>query len=319
VEWSNTVNDLSFATYGPGKHLVFDNLGGARNSAVDVVGATQQLDNALCSQTPHPVIVGVKLGSTDARGSPGHFVLVTGADGSGDYTIFDPATGTGGSLNTDYLGEFSTRGIVRDPSTDVSGLNIDAGANISLLVTDASGNRTGADPASGNPLQEIPGSAYFVDRLDNDVTGAIATNPSHTVVIPTPKQGAFTIAAQGLGTGPYSVVVRGFSQDGSPQPPILIDGNAVPGSTTTYTVNYVSTPGATSAVAFSAFAAKAEIATGFHPGFEVRGSFTLGAGSSGIAPDTQPVTLTLGSFSTTIPAGSFKRHASLDSHVRGLS
>jgi hypothetical protein len=177
------------------------------------------------------------------------------------------------------------------------------------MVTNSAGQRTGADPVSGNPLQEIPGSAYFVDRLDNDVTGVIDPNPSHSVVIPTPKQGTFTIAAQGLTTGPYVIAVRGFSQDGTPQPSILINGNAAPGSTTTYSINFVSTPGTTSALNFSAFRAEAEVATGSRPGFEVRGSFTLGAGSNGITPDTQPVTFTLGSFSLTIPTGSFKsRH-----------
>jgi hypothetical protein len=311
VDWDAAVRDASNYT------LKFDDLGGFRSSIFDPVGARQLLDEALCRQPAHPVIVGVKLNSLGMGGSPGHFVLVTGRDEDGNYTILDPATGTTGSLGTAYANEFSTRGIVRDPPGDISALDIGTGSNVSLLVTDAVGNRTGSDPATGNPLQEIPGSAYFVDRLDNDVTGAVDSNPSHMILIPTPKQGTFAIVAQGLNTGPYSVVIRGFSQDGSPQPPILINGNAVPGSATTYTINYASAPGANSAVNFSAFAAKAEIETGSHPGFQVRGSFTLGAGSSGITPNTQPVTLILGSFATTIPAGSFERHASGDYAFEG--
>jgi hypothetical protein len=41
--------------------------------------------------------------------------------------------------------------------------------------------------------------------------------------------------------------------------------------------------------------------------FAVAGEFTLGTGSNGIAPPTEPVQLKLGTFSTTIPAGSFKK------------
>ncbi len=58
-------------------------------------------------------------------------------------------------------------------------------------------------------------------------------------------------------------------------------------------------------VAFSAFSAQLEIQSGPPPGFETQGSFTLEAGSSGINPPTQNVTLQIGSFSITIPAGSF--------------
>jgi hypothetical protein len=56
--------------------------------------------------------------------------------------------------------------------------------------------------------------------------------------------------------------------------------------------------------AFSAFNAEADI--GRHE-FEVHGSFTLGPGSDGIAPLSENVTLKLGSFSITIPVGSFHR------------
>ena len=41
--------------------------------------------------------------------------------------------------------------------------------------------------------------------------------------------------------------------------------------------------------------------------FEVKGTFTLGAGSDGIHPLTEEVTLQVGTFAATIPAGSFRR------------
>ena len=55
---------------------------------------------------------------------------------------------------------------------------------------------------------------------------------------------------------------------------------------------------------FSAFHAGGEIEGNE---FEVQGGFTLGAGTNGIHPLTEAVVLQLGSFSVTIPSGSFKR------------
>ena len=54
--------------------------------------------------------------------------------------------------------------------------------------------------------------------------------------------------------------------------------------------------------------AEAEITTGPRPGFELRGTFTAAPGGGDIAPDVQPVSLVLGNFSTTIPAGSFRKN-----------
>jgi hypothetical protein len=55
---------------------------------------------------------------------------------------------------------------------------------------------------------------------------------------------------------------------------------------------------------FSAFNAGGEIEGN---DFEIQGGFMLGAGTNGINPLTETVVLQLGSFSVTIPSGSFKR------------
>jgi len=54
---------------------------------------------------------------------------------------------------------------------------------------------------------------------------------------------------------------------------------------------------------FSAFNAGGEIEGSE---FEIQGGFTLGTGSNGIHPLTEGVVLQLGTFSVTIPSGSFK-------------
>lgn len=59
-------------------------------------------------------------------------------------------------------------------------------------------------------------------------------------------------------------------------------------------------------IPFASFAAKVEIELSIGQ-FEVNSTFTLGAGSNGIAALTEDVHLQVGAFSTTIPAGSFKQ------------
>jgi hypothetical protein len=61
----------------------------------------------------------------------------------------------------------------------------------------------------------------------------------------------------------------------------------------------------TSLVPFATSFAKLEITTG---GFDLNESFTLGTNSNGIDPVTENVTLQIGTFSVTIPAGSFKQN-----------
>lgn len=61
-------------------------------------------------------------------------------------------------------------------------------------------------------------------------------------------------------------------------------------------------------VSFAAFAPQTEITLGplaNDDEFEVKAPFTLGASSDGVAPLTEAVTIQVGSFSATIPAGSF--------------
>lgn len=62
-------------------------------------------------------------------------------------------------------------------------------------------------------------------------------------------------------------------------------------------------------IPFLAFSAKLEIGLEHKPNkdpFELLSSFTLGSASNGIKPAIEPVTLKIGTFTTTIPASSFK-------------
>jgi 6-phosphogluconolactonase len=64
------------------------------------------------------------------------------------------------------------------------------------------------------------------------------------------------------------------------------------------------------AVPFAAFRLRTKIDVDRKTSFKVDGGFTLGSGSDGINPLTEDVTLQVGTFSTTIPAGSFREKRS---------
>jgi hypothetical protein len=51
--------------------------------------------------------------------------------------------------------------------------------------------------------------------------------------------------------------------------------------------------------------------------FRLDGKFTLAPDSDGIDPQTEPVTLTIGDWSVTIPAGSFKKHDDYHQKIDG--
>jgi len=61
------------------------------------------------------------------------------------------------------------------------------------------------------------------------------------------------------------------------------------------------------ATPFATSSAKLDITAGPPQGFDLNESFTLGANSNGINPLTEDVTLQIGPFSVTIPAGSFQK------------
>jgi hypothetical protein len=91
-----------------------------------------------------------------------------------------------------------------------------------------------------------------------------------------------------------------FTIDEIPEPTLV--GSAY----TLYIGEFTATPVGPVLVPFSAFTASADISRRQSGRFELRGRFTLGAGSNGINPVTEAVILQLGNFTAQIPSGSFK-------------
>ena len=275
VNWGPATRDASDPTnpassFPKPKQMRFDTLGGAKYSRNDSIlsptGAFKQVNDALCGIDPHPVIVGVAglkpnncvpSGGLPAPSDPGHFVLVTGkqidSGGTLHYSIIDPSCASNTSLDV-FNNEFVTRGVVKDPPGDISELDIGVDNNADLIVADPTGNLTGRDPNLGTILQAIPGSAYFSDSIDDDVTGMSGTNVDRQIPIFQPQQGTFNINVNGTKLATYSLSIRAFSQDGSAQPSILLQGVAGPGSTTLYRVQFASSAGSvSSAVLLASF------------------------------------------------------------------
>ena len=224
--------------------------------------STEVLDQLLCQGVP--VIVGIHL-SKEKLGheKPGHYVLVTGKQGN-KYKIVDPGQRANTTLDPndgfsirgqvvdaghrsvttrDPNDGFSIRSQVVDPPGDVSALNLSVG-DAELLIIDPTGNRTGFDSTSGTIREEIPRSTHFIDSLEDDLTGAAATEVSYSVPMFQPQQGTYQVVLIGLELGTYTLSISSFSQDGSPQPAVAVSGMTQPGLESTYVIAYSSTPGA---------------------------------------------------------------------------
>jgi hypothetical protein len=209
------------------------------------VEARALVDAELCSG--HPVIVGVKL-VFDANGTPtpGHYVLITGKQ-NGQYLIADP--GSGATDLTAYSNQFALRGSVKDPPGDISALAVSVVGPVDVAVTDDFGRRTGVESPGAPPLHEIPRAVYFRDSLENDVTGAADTGVTRSVDMFQPSAGIYRIAVSGLGTGPYTLTITPFRQDGSAESPIVIEGQGAANTTSTFVLDYANLPGTSSGVA----------------------------------------------------------------------
>jgi Leucine-rich repeat (LRR) protein len=208
----------------------------------------EHLDRLLCKG---PVIVGVKFETRDGKYGAGHYVLVTGHQ-DGKYTIVDPGYSAKTTL-ADWGNEFSIRGVVtsagtRATSCEGAAVASDAAPSLgemiigiddqSILVTDELGRETGFDAVAGEVKEEIPGSVYYVDALDDDTTGALGEDYSAFVVIWQPAPGSYQINVTGMETGSYTVTYSSFSRDGTLGAPVLLSGFADVGGVYPYTVQY---------------------------------------------------------------------------------
>ncbi len=216
------------------------------NSATASQAANNYLDHVLC-ELGRPVVVGVFNNPSTGAACSGvcHFVLVTGKQTDGKYTIADPGNGSHTTLDA-YGNRFETRGYIPSaalrPSPDVPAasiterLSVSASGRVTLLVVDPAGNRTGIDPVSGSRTEGIPNSTHFMDSLTDDVTGDLSNDVSHSVYVGEPSPGRYEIRLTVSQGGPFRISATTFFASGAHATPLFIDGVGVQGQTLVYYV-----------------------------------------------------------------------------------
>jgi hypothetical protein len=192
----------------------------------------------------------------------------------------------------------SLRELLALDQTFGDGLHLFTAGN-DIVFDEGTGTLLLADGLSHSVLEVDPSTSPAGVRTLFSSSGAIALDGStNTVFIAT----GFSIFAAPRTGGSLSLVASGFTFLAD-----VVVGNSTAGlghslfavdkrRNTVYEISRAAVP-------FAAFNAKVEIE---RDEFEVKGSFTLGAGSNGINPPAEDVTLQIGTFSITIPAGSFK-------------
>jgi hypothetical protein len=187
--------------------------------------------------------------------------------------------------------------VIKDPNTPQA-LGIYTGAPVEFILTDPLGRRTGFDPATNTSYQDIPASDYSTSVYCDELNFSFCKPPFKALDMANQMAGQYMLDIIGTGNGDFTVEVRASDAAGN-WIAQTYSGTTAPGASSRFTFQ----GGVTT---FATFSANVAINNGLNQ-FAVGGQFTLGLGSSGIDPLTQPVTLQVGAFSITIPAGSFQR------------
>ena len=159
---------------------------------------------------------------------------------------------------------------------------------MSYILTDPQGRRTGYDPVHDVSYREIPEAMYRIDSCERDQWTVLE--------VANRLAGRYTLDV--FGSGAFKVSVLGWGVSGH-WLTYAFEGTVAPGGSSRFTF-----PG--DVTTFAAFKATVKINSG-SGAFEVNGTYTLGPGGT-ISPTTQDVTIAVaGVLSATIPAGSFRQ------------
>lgn len=295
-------------------------------STLSTADPTQTLVNILRNGVP--VILPIQ----GSSGMEKHWVVVTGFNSQASMPLAQFLVNDPGEIKTTTLADVATAGYaVKDgitPTTVQNSLNtinrwrvytrvdkplgtVDAitaqalgvysDAPVELILTDPQGRRTGFDPVTSTSFLDIPTSDYSTSAYCDELGSSGCNSPFKTLEVGNQMPGQYTLDVIGNGSAAFTVSLR--ASDAS--------GNFI-----TQTYSGITASGVSSrftfegaVTTFAAFSSTVAIKSSKNE-FAVGGQFTLGTGSTGINPLTQPVTLQVGSFLITIPAGSFQ----LDSH-----
>lgn len=177
-----------------------------------------------------------------------HYVLAYGeAQGSGKYKIDDP-----GHRNYRDLSPYHSiyDGIFAYSSTQTppQALLITGHSPIELILTDASGNKTGFDPVSGQAFDEIPNASYRTERIAADDDSGQIDSEIKVLEVPLAPDGTYMVRVTGTGRGPYTLDFRGYDSNAATSVQ-SVNGMASMGSVAEFQVDYSATPGSQVTVA----------------------------------------------------------------------
>ena len=177
----------------------------------------------------------------------------------------------------------------------------------SLSIIDTGSNAvTGTVNVSEHPLgiAVTPDGRYaYVTSPYSDNVLAVDTS-TNTVVSTVAVKNPELVAITPDGKHAYVSQNTSVSQETSDTVSV-IDTSSNMVTDTVAVGNFPTSVAITPTVPFFAFSAQLQLASGKISGFNVDARFILGNGSDGIQPLTDAVTLTVGSYTVTLPAGSF--------------
>lgn len=262
-------------------------------------------------------------------------------DSSGNETVLHSFTGT-----PDGATPFA--GVVLDADGNLYGTTYTGGASGygTVFKLDPAGNETvlhsfistdGANPYGGLALDSLGnlygtthnggasgyGTVFKIDPSGNEtvlsnLNVTSGGNPYGGVALDAAGNlygTAFDGGSANLGTvfkidpsGQLTVIHNLVTSDGgAPEGGVTVDssGNLYGTTSAAGSLSYGTVFEIAQVVPFAAFTAKLELTSGF----ELKADFVLGAGATPINPATQGLTLTIGVYSVTIPAGAFQQSA----------
>jgi hypothetical protein len=197
-------------------------------------------------------------------------------------------------------------------SSSHSSLEIASNRNVFLLVTAPNGLEAGYDSTVfGDNVNRIPSSSYSLGTAESASAAGNDRLINRKLEIGTPAPGRYLVQAIGGFAGRFVLRFKATDETGATAIREF-SGATWPGHTVVYFVQYSPAPGAKFSVTrltpFSHFSAGIDVSSFLLPRARVTASFTLGRGSKGIDPVTEPVSFQFSSYEAKVPAGSFIRN-----------